>query len=226
MTTITLVEDNDILRDLTVKFLKRAGYDVYGLQDAEDVFSHDRRTDIYVIDLNLPEMSGYELIKSLRAANDLVSIVILSAREKVSDIVQGYGVGADVYLTKPCEPEILLAAVQRLSRKIQVVGGGASLCIVNLCSSEAIGSNISCELSKREVMVLHNLAIAGERGLERYELAEILGVYLDGKNTKVIDVSISRLRKKLLAVWSTAHVIETLRGYGYRLCITVRFISE
>lgn len=226
MTAITLVEDNDALRDLTVKYLKRAGYDVYGLQDAEDVFSHDRRTDIYIIDLNLPEMSGYELIKGIRSANDAVAIIILSAREKVSDVVQGYNVGADVYLTKPCDPEILLATVQRLSRKLKLTGGGASNFIVNLPNSVAIGPNSKCDLSKREVGVLQSLAVAGERGMERHEIADILGIDLDGNNTKAIDVSISRLRKKLSEVWSTAHVIETRRGYGYRLCVTVRFISE
>ena len=226
MTKITVVEDNNALRDLTVRYLKRAGYDVYGLEDAEDVFSYDRRTDIYIVDLNLPEMSGYELIKGIRAANDAVAIIILSAREKVSDIVQGYDVGADVYLTKPCDPEILLATVQRLSRKLHVSGSGAFGYIVNLSRSEAFGPNSKCDLSKREVSLLQNLAVAGERGMERHEVAEALGLDLDGSNAKAIDVSISRLRKKLSEAWSTAHVIETRRGFGYSLCVEVRFITE
>ena len=226
MTVITVVEDNDALRDLTVRYLKRVGYEVYGLEDAEDVFSHDKRTDIYIIDLNLPEISGYQLIKGIRAANDAVAIIILSAREKVSDIVHGYDVGADVYLTKPCDPEILLATVQRLSRKISASGADALGCIVNLSSCTAIGCNSKCDLSKREVTLLQNLAAAGERGMERHEVATILGLDLDRSNAKAIDVSISRLRKKLSEAWSTAHVIETRRGFGYRLCVELRFITE
>lgn len=224
MTTITIVEDNDTLRDLTVKYLKSAGYRVYGLQDAEELFTQVHHTDIYIVDLNLPEMSGYELIEGIRTISDSAGVIILSARTKVCDIVQGYDVGADVYLSKPCDPAILLATIQRLERKRDLDNPTPWDCIIDLMTSEAVGLASRCVLSARELNVLQKLAIAGDRGLERYEIAEAFGIDLDN-NAKAINVRISRLRNKLSHVWSVPHIIETRHGFGYRLCHTVHFAT-
>lgn len=223
MTVITIIEDDDALRLYTARFLERAGYEVYALREAEEVFIHQHNTDIFIVDLNLPDMSGYELIEGIRQINESVGIIILSARSRVSDVVKGYDDGADVYLSKPCDPDVLLASIQRLRRRSGSLNSEFLGCIVNLSTSEAIGPERRCSLSRKELSLLQSLAIAGDRGLERHEVAEILDIDLD-KNAKTINVYISRLRQRLSGVWELPHIIETLHGFGYRLCSKLHFV--
>lgn len=222
MTTLALIEDNDDLRSLTEIYLKRQGFEVYAYADAEEFLGSADKADIFIIDINLPDMSGFELVERLRYADSTACLVILSARERKADIVKGYNLGADVYLTKPVEPEILVAAIKRLEARVKARSSTKNS--VKVTSGTIVYGANSQTLSSSEAALLHRLAIAGSRGLERHEIAECLGFDLDNYNSKALEVRLLRLRRKLKAIGLDASVIETMRGFGYRLRNDVQFV--
>lgn len=222
MTTLALIEDNDDLRSLTEIYLKRQGFEIYAYADAEEFLGSADKADIFIIDLNLPDMSGFELVERLRHADPTACLVILSARERKADIVKGYNLGADVYLTKPVEPEILVAAIKRLEARVKASSSTGNP--VKVTSSTIVYGTNSQTLSSSEAALLHRLAIAGSRGLERHEIAECLGFDLDNYNSKALEVRLLRLRRKMEAIGLDASVIETMRGFGYRLRSDVQFV--
>lgn len=215
MTTLALIEDNDDLRNLTEIFLKRQGFEVYSYADAEEFLGSAHKADIFIIDINLPDMSGFELVERLRHADPATCLVILSARERKADIVKGYNLGADVYLTKPVEPEILVAAIKRLEARTKA--RSSPELSVKITSSKIVFGSNSQSLSSSEAALLHRLAIAGSRGLERHEIAQCMGFDLDNFNSKALEVRLLRLRRKIEAIGLEANLIETMRGFGYRL---------
>jgi DNA-binding response OmpR family regulator len=224
MTSIALVEDNDDLRQLTSRFLSLRGYAVQEAAAAEDLAEFHNIPDIYVIDLNLPETSGYDLVRNLRAASDEVGIIILSARERARDITDGYDAGADIYLTKPVSPEILLAALGRLERRGHRQARSGQTLQIDRAKRQIVqpqGNNI--RLSEAELGLLYYLSVAGDRGMERYEIAQSLGMNLDQEINKALEVRITRLRKKLRQAGAADPAIENRRGIGYRLTTPIMF---
>ena len=221
MTTIALIEDNNDLRNFTEIYLQRHGLEVHSYADAEEFLASTKKIDIFVIDINLPEMSGFELVERLRAADPAACLVILSARERKADIVKGYNLGADVYLTKPVAPEILIAAIERLGAR--VIARKSNEVFVEVGANRIVYGANSQPLSSNEATLLHRLAIASARGLERHEIAECLGFDLDTYKSKALELRLLRLRRKIKAIGLEANQIETIRGFGYRLSSDVRF---
>lgn len=228
MTSIALVEDNDDLRDMTRAYLTGLGYDVEGFEDAEDALSMAQPADIYIVDLNLPDMSGYDLIAGIRAVDANAGIVILSAREHVEDLVKGYDVGADIYLNKPCDPKILLASIKRLERRgdgpRQDPGTVLQVCSISL---QAALENKKIQLSTGEVQLLRSLAMASQRGLERHEAATAFGINLENAKSKALDVRILRLRSKLEQLNLAYDLIITVRNFGFRITdkVALQFVT-
>jgi DNA-binding response OmpR family regulator len=221
MTTLALIEDNNDLRNFTEIYLKRHGFEVHSYADAEDFLASTKKIDIFVIDINLPEMSGFELVERLRAADPAACLVILSARERKADIVKGYNLGADVYLTKPVAPEILIAAIERLGAR--VIARKSNEVFVEVGANRIVYGANSQPLSSNEATLLHRLAVASARGLERHEIAECLGFDLDTYKSKALELRLLRLRRKIKAIGLEANQIETIRGFGYRLSNDVHF---
>lgn len=223
MTTIALVEDNDDLRQLTGRFLHSKGYEVLQAASAEDLAGLSRRPDIYIVDINLPETNGYELIRNLRRISNELGIVVLSARDRVSDITHGYEAGADIYLTKPVDPRILVAAVRRLEARAASRRDETGVLVIAKDKREITNCDQKVRLTESELNLLYQLSIAGVRGLERWEVAEVLGMDIDGEITKALEVRITRLRKKLRAGGGPDNAIEARRGFGYQLHARLRF---
>lgn len=217
MTTIALVEDNDDLRQLTGRFLHSKGYEVMQAASAEELAELTGRPNVYIVDLNLPETDGYELIRNLRGMSNDVGIVVLSARDRTSDITQGYEAGADVYLTKPVDPTILLAALRRLEARAASMTHASEVLVIATDRREIVHSDQNIRLSESEMNLLYQLSIAGARGLERWEVAEAMGMNLDNEITKALEVRITRLRKKLQSGGAEGQSIEARRGFGYQL---------
>jgi DNA-binding response OmpR family regulator len=223
MTTITLVEDNDDLRQLTSRFLNSKGYEVMQAASAEELAELSGLPNVYIVDLNLPETNGYDLIRNLRSISNDVGIVVLSARDRSIDITRGYEAGADVYLTKPVDPNILIAALRRLEARNARTRDGAGVLVIDKLRREIDQDGANIRLSEPEFNLLYQLSIAGERGLERWEVAEVMGMNLDRDVTKALEVRITRLRKKLRAGGAPDYAIEARRGFGYRLRGELRF---
>ena len=120
MLTILMVEDYDVLREATIRLFRSRGHEATGIDCAEvlDEEFGGRPFDVFVIDLNLPGEDGFSLARRVRAAHPLAGIVMMTARTTPSDAVTGYSGGADLYLPKPVDPQLLVAAVESLGRRM------------------------------------------------------------------------------------------------------------
>lgn len=224
MGVIAIIEDNEELRRLTAIFLQREGFDVICCEDAEAVFEINHQVSLYLVDLNLPEMDGYALIEAIRGSDRGAKIVVLSARDGSADVVRGYDIGVDVYLTKPVEPNVLLSVIRRLMASVPpTVTGSSQIKVSRVKQTVALGGAIA-SISPGELALLYALSISRGRGLERYEVANVLGITQGVNISKSIDVRIVRLRQKLAKIGCAPGVLQTLRGYGYRL--NAQFIFE
>lgn len=115
MPRIIIVEDDTYLREELIHTFQKAKYDAIGLSEFENVEDHlmKRKPDLVILDVNLPGKTGYELCKSLKVKSSF-PILILTARDTLSDELTALGLGADDFLTKPCHPDRLLARTERL----------------------------------------------------------------------------------------------------------------
>lgn len=221
MHQIALIEDNEELRRLTSLFLQRAGFTVSDFEDAEDLLASPYSFALYVVDINLPEMDGYSLVERIRCTYPNVGIIILSARERTVDVATGYGKGADIYLTKPTDPTVLLSAVKRMMSRVENIGkDNAAISLIGNCLRFG---DLQQMLSSSEALLLRNLSLAGERGLERYEIANCLSLNVDVDFSKALEIRILRLRKKMKKIGVSSDAIETIRGRGYRLKLKINF---
>jgi DNA-binding response OmpR family regulator len=224
MTLIAIVEDNIELQDMTARFLRGQGYQVAGLAAAEELAELIQAPDIFLVDLNLPTISGYDLIERLRRTAPNVGIIVTSARERSEDITRGYEIGADVYLTKPIDPDLLLAAVKRIERRTIRSAERADFATVDPSSRLLRRHSEEVRLSEPECRLLYQLSLAGIDGLERWEIMELLGMDLnqDGQNT--LEVRMTRLRSKLRAVGLDGELLTAVRSRGYRLAANLEFL--
>jgi DNA-binding response OmpR family regulator len=215
MKTIAIIEDNDDLRELTAKYLRMHGYNVLCFPDAETYLTSSLQAEIYIVDINLPEIDGFELIGRLRQIYSYAALIVLSARKMKEDVINGYDCGVDIYLSKPTEPEVLLAAVKRLEKRSQVISDDEK--VIYISGNNLRYKNRSMDFSNHEILILEKLFLAGLRGLERYEILELLGFEFGADKSKALDVRVLRLRRKLIELGVTDEPILTLRGFGYRL---------
>jgi DNA-binding response OmpR family regulator len=221
---IALIEDNIELQEMTARFLRQHGYQVMGVAAAEELAELCAAPDLYLVDLNLPTISGYALIERIRATAPDVGIIVTSARERNEDITRGYEIGADVYLTKPIDPDLLLAAVKRLEKRTLHSPERPDTAIVYQSSRTLQRGDEAVRLSEAECRLLYQLRLAGSDGLERWELMELLGLDLDQDTQNTLEVRITRLRRKLRAVGLHGEVLAAVRNLGYRLTANLEFL--
>lgn len=220
---ILLIEDEQALRDEVQQRLAAEGYhvDVSGDGDEGYYFATEYPLDAAIIDLGLPGMSGIDIIKRLRSGSSLLPVLILTARGRWQDKVEGLEAGADDYLVKPFQMEELLARVKALLRRAsgspgsRLECGGISLDVeAQQVWREGTQINVTAyEYRLLEYMMRH----AGE-AVSKATLADYLYPHDDDRDSNVIEVLIGRLRRKLDAD-GTLHPIETLRGRGYRFTL-------
>lgn len=216
---IALIEDNVSLAKGIAYQLRDAGHSVDVLHDGDDadLFLKQEQGDLVILDINLPGKSGLELLSSLRGRGDPRPVILLTARSETQDRVLGLDSGADDYLVKPFEMEELAARIRALSRRkatapVQLIAiGPLSLDIGTLQLRE--GDNV-LEFPRRELALLAALSQAQGRTVSKSNLLDQL--YGAGSETdeKVIEVYVSRLRKRLSSY--DIH-IQVHRGIGYSL---------
>jgi len=228
---ILVVEDEANLAD-GVKFnLEQEGYEVEVLSDGRSAVERiasgeDRAFDLVILDLMLPEMSGYEVARRTRASGNYVAILMLTAKDDPADIIRGLEEGADDYLTKPFRLDELLARVRVLLRRRRWDGVeprpeanaeihvGESVIRFDRFSIETRDETFT--LTTREVGLLRALVDReGETVTRGQLLEEVWGLRPDTK-TRVIDSFIVRLRKYLERDPSAPEYIVSVRGRGYR----------
>lgn len=212
---ILLVEDDALLADGIIGALRKGGYSASHVARGGEALHviHSEKPEIVILDLGLPDMDGMTLLKSLRAANNPVQVLVLTARDAVHEKVSGLDAGADDYLTKPFETSELLARLRVLERRIGSAGS-SRISIGNVTldtSSHAVTvDGRPLNLPKREYMLLKALMERAGAIQTREALENRLYSWGEEIASNAVEVHIHNLRKKL-----EPGFIQTVRGMGY-----------
>ena len=217
---VLLIEDDASTAKSIELMLK--GFNVYTTDLGEEgvdlgkLYDHD----IVLLDLNLPDMSGFEVLRSLRVAQVKTPILILSGLAGIEDKVKGLGIGADDYLTKPFQKGELVARIHSIVRRSRghaqsVIQTGEL--VVNLDTKTVEVNSARVHLSSKEYQMLELLSLRKGTTLTKEMFLNHLYGGMDEPELKIIDVFICKLRKKLANASSGKNYIETVWGRGYVL---------
>jgi len=226
-----LVVDDDPLTCKMVKFiLSEDGYEVATAGSAMAAFAllEKRHPDLFVLDVMMPHMDGFEVCRRLRNAKSDAVILFLTAKGELNDKLSGLQMGADDYLVKPFEPAELSARVKALMRRYQrfqeaphttnLKAGGVELHISDLklvVSNKTGGYPVS--VTPTEMKLLRCLMVNAGRVVSRDVLLDsIWGYGVSAGDSQIIDVYIRRIRKKIEEDPGNPRLIESVRGSGYK----------
>ncbi len=220
---ILVVDDEPDITALVAYHLARAGYRVSTAANGQDALkaARDERPDIVVLDLMLPGVSGYEVLRELRQRRDTadVGVILLTARREEVDRVKGLTLGADDYLTKPFSPQELTLRVAALLRRLAApaVSAGSALVegplTIDRGAHRVTLHGEEVPLTATEFKLLLTLAERRGRVQTRPQLLETVWEAQPDIQTRTVDMHVQRLRSKLGEV---GEMIETIRGFGYR----------
>ena len=221
MMRLLVVEDEKKLNELITKKLEKEYYGVDSCFDGEEAVRYVEGTeyDAIILDIMLPKLDGFGVIKRIRAKKNKVPILLLTARDNIDDKVKGLDYGADDYLVKPFIFEELMARIRVLLRRNS---GNADNVItianlkVDLDAKLVFRDNVLIKLSGREYSVLEYLIRNKGKILPRERIEDHIWNYEYEGGTNVIDVYIRYLRKKIDDGY-TPKLIHTVRGLGYVL---------
>ena len=218
---LLVVEDEKKLNELITKKLKKEYYGVDSCFDGEEAIRYVEGTeyDAVILDIMLPKLDGFEVIKRIRAKKNKVPILLLTARDNIDDKVKGLDYGADDYLVKPFIFEELMARIRVLLRRNS---GNADNVVtianlkVDLDAKTVFRDDLLIKLSGREYSILEYLIRNKGKILSRERIEDHIWNYDYEGGTNVIDVYIRYLRKKIDDNY-TPKLIHTIRGLGYVL---------
>jgi two-component system response regulator PhoP len=220
---LLVIEDDDTLRETLAARLADHGFAVEQAADGKEglYFALEYPIDLAIVDLGLPEMSGLDIIRNVREQGKTYPILILTARDRWEDKVDGLDAGADDYVVKPFHHEEVTARVNALLRRS---GGWASSVmtagpvVLDMSRQELTVNGESIELTSFEYKIIEYLMIRAGQVISKTELTERLYDQDFERDSNVIEVFIGRLRKKMDPD-NTIKPIETLRGRGYRFAL-------
>ena len=220
---VLLIEDElELQADIKAR-LESEGYTVDTSAEGNEgyFFATEYPLDAAIVDIGLPGMSGIEIIKKLRKQGHTLPILILTARSRWQEKVEGLEAGADDYLVKPFQMEELLARLKALLRRAT---GSATTeltcgCItLNLDTQQVLMNNELIDVTAFEYRMLEYMMRHSKEAVSKSRLADYLYPHDDDRDSNVIEVLIGRLRKKLDPD-GTLKPIETLRNRGYRFTL-------
>ncbi len=217
---LLVIEDDATLRETLTNNLGDAGFATEQAADGKEglYFALEYPIDLAIIDIGLPEMSGLDIIREVRKQGKSYPILILTARDRWQDKVDGLDAGADDYVVKPFQFEEVIARVNALVRRS---GGWASSVMtagpisLDLSRQEVKVNDAAIELTSYEYKIIEYLIVRAGQVISKTELTERLYDQDFERDSNVIEVFVGRLRKKLDPN-NTIQPIETLRGRGYR----------
>lgn len=219
MFNILVVEDDKNTRKLLSAILSNNGYNVLTATDGEDALSvlEHSHVDLMVIDVMMPKMDGYELTATLRDAGSQIPMLMLSAKQQVADIKQGFLVGIDDYLTKPFDFEELLLRIKALLRRSKIVNEHrltVGNTVLDYKSYTVITPESTETLPQKEFLLLFKLLSYPNVVFTRLQLMdEIWGMDAES-DEHTVNVHINRLRTRFTG--NKDFQIVTLRGLGYK----------
>jgi two-component system, OmpR family, response regulator len=218
-----LVEDDLPFANALLSLLKLRGYTVDVAPTLADAVDKQRfvQWDFVLLDLHLPDGDGLDFLKLLRSKKIQTPVIVLTAKDQISDRVRGLDAGADDYLIKPFDSEELLARLRAVSRRAvagdgTAAGGTAVVTVqdltVDMARGMALVAGLPVDLTAKEWGLLRLMALKPDRIHTAESLMRSLYGFDDEVDSNTLQVFISSLRRKL-----GAGCIETLRGQGYRL---------
>ncbi len=213
---LLLLEDDTILGEGLRDFLQTDGHVVDWCKRLSEVIALREETyDALLVDWQLPDGSGLDWVRSIRRNGDSTPVLILTARDLLSDRIHGLDTGADDYLVKPFDPEELSARIRAIRRR---ASGAASPRLkfgsveLDLTGKIAFASGVRANLTAREWALLEALALRAGRIVSKSDLdALVLGLESEVSSNS-LEVHISSIRRKL-----GRELVETVRGLGYRI---------
>jgi len=215
---ILIAEDDEVLADGLCHSMRQSGYAVDCVKDglaAKLILSGEQPFDLVILDLGLPKLDGFSVLRSLRENNRRVPVIILTARDAEGDRVKGLDLGADDYMIKPFSLPELEARVRALIRRGQCGVNPVYSCgalAFDSVGRRAMINGVPLELTTRETSVLEALMVRSGGVVSKEQLLERLYSYSEEASSNAIEVYIHRLRKKIEPAGVT---IRTIRGLGY-----------
>jgi DNA-binding response OmpR family regulator len=222
---VMIVEDDADIATLVANVLAEEGYATEIVTDSRQALETFERVkpDVVTLDVMMPSLDGISLCLELRR-NSEVPILFISARKEPPDRVVGLRIGADDYMSKPFDTEELVARVDALIRRSMMSRQGSNgrqmrfgRFVIDLGSVQAVAGEEQVQLTPTEFKLLRTLAGEPGRVFTRDDLLTGVWGYEPGSDTRLVDVHVGRLRKKLEDAKVIEVQIETARGFGYRL---------
>jgi two-component system, cell cycle response regulator CtrA len=220
---VLLVEDDPTTSKNIELMLTHANLNVYATDLGEEGIDLAKLYDydLILLDLNLPDMTGHDVLRQLRLARIETPILILSGADDTESKIKGFGFGADDYLTKPFHREELVARIHAIIRRSKghsqsIIATGKIA--VNLDAKTVSVDGTTVHLTGKEYQMLELLSLRKGTTLTKEMFLNHLYGGMDEPELKIIDVFICKLRKKLATATGGENYIETVWGRGYVLC--------
>lgn len=227
MTKILVLEDEDDIRAFIIINLKRAGYDVLEASTGEEALEIiDKNPDIElaVLDVMLPGIDGFEVCKTIREKNKTMGIIMLTAKSQELDKISGLTMGADDYMPKPFSPAELIARIDAIVRRLELLKTkgkqtkniSSGPFTIDKSARVILKNDEEIDLTQIEYLIMKLFIENEDQSLNREEiLKNVWGSDYYG-DPKIVDVNIRRLRRKIEDNPSDPKYIKTVWGYGYR----------
>ena len=219
MTRILIIEDEARIASFISKGLSASGLVPHVVDDGASglAVALSGEFDLVVLDVGLPGMGGFEVLRRLRESGDVTPVIILTARDSASDVIAGLEGGADDYMPKPFSFGELLARIRLRLRDVPTPGEDvtqlrAGGIVLDLRSRRVTAGDRTTDLSSREFLLLESFLRHPGQVLSREQLLSQVWGYDFDPGSNVVDVYVRYLRRKIGAA-----AIETVRGMGYRL---------
>jgi len=216
---ILIVEDEERLRNLIRDYLVNEKYEVDLAGNGEEglLMALDKEYDLILLDIMMPFMDGFEMLKNLRKTKD-TRVYFLTAKTMDEDLVNAYKIGADDFIAKPFSPKVLVLKINALFSRIDEETGKSKnkaygIISINELSQRVFVEDKEVNLSKKEFELLTLFTCHEDIVLSRDTIIERVWGYDYEGDLRTIDTSIKRLREK---IGDANSYIETVRGYGYR----------
>ena len=216
---ILLAEDEVDLNNVVTRYLKKNGYSVDSVLDGEEALDYLEYSeyDLVILDIMMPKVDGFEVIKKLRDKGNHTSVLMLTARDSADDKVKGLDLGADDYIVKPFDFNELMARIRAVVRR--KYGNSSNKLVIgdlilDISEKSVTRAGKQIELTGKEYEVLEYLMQSKNRILSRNQIKEHVCDFDYEGDSNIIDVLIKNIRKKI-DVEDGKQIIYTKRGLGY-----------